>query len=286
MDTLLRMRAALATLPLYEERVEGMLSEWMSFMSHPLEQGVQRGTALQVDTQHTTWWVQNADSQILAERYWNFVSAIEIAAPVEQKLMQNALKQFEGDFATFLRMGDEREDTGWEIAGGPFSLKMAFGMVPKNPDSDPIRNWFAQADIDACTRFGRCIAANTYSYLHVQMPGNNVQDDLAYYVNLCETIGQTPLPQAILQAIAEENPDSLELSIWLASEGLLQMGLVLPQPSSKLQTLINLVLGPGRLDTLAAYEGSLGEKAEVQEVLIARNGLGLEAELRYAIQGA
>ena len=281
MESTLRMRAALPLLPFYQERVSGMFNEWLSFMTYPLEAGVTQFVKLDFKTSTTTWVVEHEQTAVLAERYDNFIGQLDFPA-VEKQLLKHATQAFQGRFRTWLLMGEAgSQDTGWEILGGPFSLATAFGMIPKNPDSPLLAQWLKQYGFEACTSFGRCIAGNNYSFLNTSIIGNTVSAQIQYYVDCCEALNQTALPDALLELLLEEQPEDLEMSFSFSPLGLVSMGLAWSNPSERIRTLLSSILDPTAQDTLSAYEGTLGSGAEANRLHLYRRASGLSAEIAY-----
>jgi hypothetical protein len=102
------------------------------------------------------------------------------------------------------------------------------------------------------------------------------------YISLCNALEIDPLPNPILEMIADFEPEYTEVSFWIGSNGLLKLGLIIPDPSEELILKTALLTGDGDIDMIAAYEGALGDVVATKlEISRTANGIESSWEYRY-----
>lgn len=278
----MRAQGAVASLPFLDERGEGVLTEWLKQMLFP-QNPMEREPTVQLSTDlyasEATTWVGNANA-LLQAQLKEFMQASGFA-DIEPKLLDRIVQQVpEGELYAWLRQGADTQETGW-VMDGLFALNDALALVPKGTVKDRLVQWYGQFEADACVRVGREVATNRYTILHTELFGETVQEDLELYTNLNQTLELSPVTDVLLDLLIEEDPEYLEVSYWLGSSGVLQLGLVVPDPSPRLVRQLSLAYDEGAVDTLAAFEGTLGS-AGPNKMLLARRASGVVVELYYA----
>jgi hypothetical protein len=226
----------------------------------------------------TTWKVK-MDTKTLAQRYAAFMKHAEFRTQ-EIDVLKKGLSSFKGDLNVWLRVGDNEQDTGWEIDNGVFPMEKLWGLVPTSTASEALKKWYQNAGADAFVKFGRCIASNTYSYFNTELFGDNASEDMEIYTSICNALSVDPLPSSILQMIAEYEPEFIEISYWLSGSGLLKIGLLIPDPSDELILKTAMITGDGDIEMIAAYEGALGGVTP-NSLEISRKGDSINAEWVY-----
>lgn len=281
-NTIMRTQAAIASLPFLDEAGEGLLTEWLNqmlFPQNPIEREPSVTLSTDLKTSQATTWVGNANG-LLAKQLQDFMEASDFKA-VERKLLKHMLDEVpEGQLHAWLRLGEDgARATGW-IIDGVFPLKEAMALVSKGTVKDHLEKWYAQFEADAAVRIGREVASERYTILHTELFGDNVQEDLELYLNLNHTLELSPITDVLLELILEEDPEYLEVAYWLGNGGVVQLGLVVPDPSPRLMQRLALAYDEGAVDTLAAFEGTLGSSG-ANKMLLARRASGIVVELYY-----
>lgn len=278
----MRSQAAMTTLPFIDEEREGLLTEWlhqMLFPQNPLEREPTVHLSTDLHADQATAWVGNVNA-LLKEQLKSFYKVggfKDIEAKLIDKIVQDVP---EGELQAWLRLGNnDQQETGW-VMDGVFALKQALAMVPKGSTKDQLTQWYAQFEADACIRVGRSVGGNRYTIVHTELFGDSVEADLELYAHLNKTLNLSPIPDVLLSLVVEENPEYLELSFWIGSEGILQLGLVVPAPSQEFVRRLSLAYDEEASNELAAFEGALGVE-EPTAMLIARRASGLVVELSY-----
>ena len=281
-ETIMRAQAAVASLPFLDENGEGLLTEWLNqmlFPQNPVEREPSVELSTDLYTSQATTWVGNANS-LLVEQLTAFMTASGFK-DIEPKLVQKLVEQLpEAALKAWLRLGEnEVQETGWVI-DGIFALDKALALVPKGAVKQKLVQWYGQFEADACIRVGRSVVGNRYTILHTELFGETVQEDLELYANLNQTLGLSPITDVLLDLLVEEDPEYLEVSYWLGNEGILQLGLVVPNPSPRLVRQLSLAYDESGSDRLAAFEGVLGTESP-NSMLLARRASGVTVELYY-----
>jgi hypothetical protein len=278
MENIFRMRGALAALPFISPEHETLMSEWMNQMLSPME-NAEIFVKANSNLSETTWKVK-MDTKTLAQRYAAFMKHADFK-PVEIDVLKKGLTTFKGDFSVWLSIGKNEQDSGWEIDNGVFPLEQLWGLIPGNVE-ESLKKWYKKFDADAFVKFGRCIASNTYSYFNTELFGNNAEEDMELYISLCNALEIDPLPNPLLEMIADFEPEYTEVSFWIGSNGLLKLSLIIPDPSEELILKTALLTGDGDIDMIAAYEGALGDVVATKlEISRTANGIESSWEYRY-----
>lgn len=281
-NTIMRTQAAVASLPFLDEAGEGLLTEWlhqMLFPQNPMEREPTVVLSTNLQANQATTWVGNANG-LLKEQLDAFMAASNFK-DVERKLLAHMLDEVpDGQLYAWLSQGiGGAQTTGWVI-DGLFPLKEALALVPKGAVRDRLKDWYAQFEADAAVRVGREIASGSYTILHTELFGENIQEDLELYINLNRTLELSPITDVLLDLLVDEDPEYLEVAYWLGNGGVMQLGLVVPAPSPRLMQRLALAYNEGAVDTLAAFEGTLGSTGP-NKMLLARRDSGIVVELHY-----
>jgi len=283
-ESLVRVKSAVASLPFISPEQEGLVNEWYNqllFPSSPADEETQMYLGSSVAMDELICYAENGKKNLALQ----FIKLMEASKfrPVEEKLLKKAFQTFkEGEISAWLRLGQQQQDTGW-LFSGLFSLVEALKMIPDSDKSDQkekLEAWYKKYEADACVKVGRCVSGAAYTFLHTELFGDNTAEDLEIYGDLMKTLDIAALPDPLLDLILNESPEYIEVTYWMASDGVIRTGLYIPNPSQDLILKSSLVIGGGAIDDLAAFEGSLGaQKAKFIEFYRADKGIG--AELRY-----
>lgn len=280
-ETIMRTQSAILALPFIKSENEELLTEWLNQMIFPLNPMLdepQITLSASIDAQKVTCSV-NGDKDNLLAQFTQFVEASKLQES-ELKVLQKACKLIpEGELSTWLQLSEGTQETGWTI-NGLFPLSHAFAITPKNKQLDKLKEWYASFEADACIRVGRSVAGNRFTILHTELFGNSISEDIQLYLDLMTQLEISALPTPLLEMIAEEDPEYLELSFWLAKAGVIKAGLVLPEPSENLVRYLSLAYAEDASEALAGFEGSIGAE-NPSSISLSRTEKGVQVELFY-----
>lgn len=283
-ETLVRVKSAVSSLPFISPEQEGLVNEWYNqllFPSNPEAEETLMYLGSSAAMDELICYVENGKKN-LATQLLKIMQASNFR-PIEEKLLKKAFQEFkEGEIAAWLRIGSNKRETGW-LFKGLFPLVEALKMIPDSDKSDQkekLSAWYAKYEADACVKVGRCVSSGAYTMLHTELFGDNTEEDIEIYGDLMHTLGIAPLPEPLLDLILEEAPEYIEVSYWMAANGVLRTGLYIPDPSLDLIMKSSLVIGGGAIDDLAAFEGSLGVE-KVRFIEFYRTAEGIGAEFQY-----
>jgi hypothetical protein len=276
MENIFRMKGSLAALPFLTEEQEKLMSEWIQQMHYPME-NAEIMVSINSNLSETTWKVK-MDTKTLAQRYAAFMKHADFK-PIEIDVLKKGLGSFKGDFSVWISIGKEEQDSGWEIDNGIFPLEQLWGLLPGTVE-ESLKKWYAEKDANAFVKFGRCIAANTYSYFSTELFGSNAEEDMELYLSICNALDVDPLPTTILQMIADYEPDFTEVFFHIAANGLVKIGLSIPNPNEELILKTAMLTGDSDLEMLAAFEGTLGDVVATK-LDISRSANGIESSWEY-----
>lgn len=279
MEHILRLRYSLASLKNISPEKEELMTEWIGQMLQP-DDDYQLSVSISSDISESTWKV-NTETKINMERYIEFMQFAEFK-PIETELLKKVTTAFKGDLITWMNIGNEKQNTGWEIYNGIFPLDKVWGIIPESTQRNTLKNWLSEIGVEAIVKYGRSIAADTYSYINFELPGESVVENLELYYNLCAKLNLDPLPTAILDLIAASEPDYLEIACYLSAQGIIKIGILIPDPSDNFVSLINMVNGEGDLEMQAAFQGSLGSD-DYSGIEIYRDNDGINSELTFSM---
>lgn len=276
MENIFRMKGSLAALPFINQEQGILMSEWIQQMVMPME-NADITVSVNSDLSETCWKVK-MDTKTLAPRYAEFMRFADFN-PIEIDVLKKGLVSFKGELSVWLAIGNEEQDSGWEIDNGIFPMSHLWGLIPGNVE-ESLKKWYAGHDSDAFVKFGRCIAANNYSYFSTELFGKDTEEDMELYYSISEALEMDPLPTSILELIVDFEPEYTEVFFHIASSGLLKFGISIPDPSEELIMKVAMLTGDGDLEMLAAFEGSLGD-IDTRKLNISRTPYGIEASWEY-----
>ncbi|WCL81303.1 hypothetical protein PPO43_15110 [Saprospira sp. CCB-QB6] len=283
MESIIRMRGALASLPFMTDDKEGLLRQWLGQMRPFMETETRLLNSTAFNQSDVCWGVESEDHKLLAKRFAEFVKIAglnENELKVFKKGLQIAAAQ--GKLQLFIELGENRQNTGWAF-NGQYPLSQTLKLVPASEHRDKIETWYAQFDADAAVLFGRSLAADTYSFFATELFGETPSQNADLHIDQAKALNVNPLPDALLGILVEDEPNYMESFFKMSKTGLLEMGLRIPAPSSKMITKLALVLGNSGLDGMAAYEGSLGNGFEKRFLQISRRSTGIIAQTQFAL---
>lgn len=281
LNTIVRTQSAMTSLPFVKPESEVLIREWLHQMLFPMNPTLEDpkvSLSTTIDASKVTCWADN-DLEILKKQLLEFMKVSNFNE-TESKVLNIITDAVpEGRLCSWLQLSEGGQETGW-VMDGVFSLETAFKLVPKGTLKDKLQAWYKSHDADACIRVGRSIAGNRFTILHTELFGDSSIEDIQLYIDLMTILDLSPLPEALLEMIVNNNPEYLEIAFWIAKEGLIKTGLVVPTPSDVFVRQMSLVYGEENADTLAAFEGSIGADAPIA-MQLSRDALGIQIELIY-----
>lgn len=258
--SLSRVQTALTVLPYFKVSFMDSVNEWFEVLVYPDQplnlDIVPVRSGVQVDGQGCTFIAQN-ERKILAKQFAQLVQANGYAE-VEIKLLQRAYSQIpDGRLEAFLNVRKSGMDMGWTI-DGLFEIEKAYELVPDGDAKNTLRQWYSDIDANACLRLGRSVGGG-YTIVHSELPGDDAGESIEYYASAAAAFEVDILPVELLEVIAADEPDYLEVFFHIGKAGLFKFGLRVPQPSDNLiRAALFGLAGDTGMETVAAYEGSLG----------------------------
>ena len=280
-NTIMRTQSALTTLPFIKPENETLLTEWLHQMLFPMnptmdDPKVSLSTSIEAD--RVTCWADN-ELDILKVQLLEFIQASKFKE-IEEKALKMIVKGVpDGRLSAWLQLTDGGQETGW-VMDGVFPLEKALKIIPKCEAKNNLEAWYKKYGADACIRVGRSMAGNRFAILHTELFGETALEDVQLYIDLMAALNLSPLPDVLLELIAEENPEFIELSFWIGNTGILKAGLVIPEPSDVFVRQMALVYAEESADTLAAFEGSIGADAPAA-MQLSREAAGVKVDLIY-----
>jgi hypothetical protein len=279
MEHILRLRYSLASLKNISPEKEELMTEWIGQMLLA-DDDYQLSVSVCSDISETTWRV-NTETKINMERYIEFMQFAEFK-PIETELLKKVTTAFKGDLITWMNIGNEKQNTGWEIYNGIFPLDKVWGIIPESTQRNTLKNWLSEIGVEAFVKYGRSIAADTYSYINFELPGESIVENLELYYNLCSKLNLDPLPTPILDMIAASESDYLEIACYLSAQGIIKFGILIPDPTDSFVKLMNMVNGEGDLEMQAAFQGSLGSD-DYTGIEVYRDNDGINSVLTFSM---
>lgn len=262
-NSLSRVQSAFIALPFFKRGLATVIEEWFDLLVYPenpvLSEQIPIQAGIAANGLAATFLVQNQREGLVAQ--FTALMKANNYPEMETKLFQRALSQVpEGEVEVFLNAKNVGVDQGWTI-NGYFPISKAFEMLADGAVENKIKAWYESIGADACVKVGRSVGGN-YTIIHTELAGDDAREWLEYYVDAARTFGLDALPNELLELIASDEPESLELIIHANKEGFLKFGLRLPQPSTRVQQAVLLAFANDKsLETIAEFEGGLGAGA-------------------------
>lgn len=255
-----RVQTALVSLPFYKKGLASATEEWIDLLLYPLASSNFNSTPLQAcvsaNGQTATYLIQNSRENLVAQ-----LQALMQAngyPEVETKLLQRALSQMpDAQLEAFLQTKNTGVDQGWTLSG-LFPIAKAFEMLPDGPTENALRAWCTQVGLQAAVSVGRSVGGN-YTLIRTALPGDTPADNLEYYRHAAKTLKIDSLPVELLEAIAGDEPDDIELIINANKEGFVKFGIRVLAPSNRLLQATFLAFSTDKeIEYVADFMGSLG----------------------------
>lgn len=283
-EELIRSKSAIATVPFVSAEQEGLANEWYNqllYPSNPMEENTGINMAVRADFEEVICYAHNGRKELATQ----FVKTMEASKfqPIEIKLFKKFYHEFkDGELECWLKLSPTNQETGWTFKG-IFPLKSALVAIPKGKTAnhkDLYIEWYEKQEADACVKVGRAVSSGAYTFIHTELFGSTIGEDLEIYSDLMHHLQIEPLPSPLLNLILEESPEFIEMSFHFGSNGIVRAGLSFTNPSQEFIIKLALVLGKGSSDALGAFEGALGAK-KTTTVDIYRTKKGVFADFSY-----
>lgn len=277
-----RLQAALLVLSFYQSELANIVEEWFDLLvypDNPLDYNITPvQTAIAADGKTVSFIAQN-EREVLSQQFLA-LAKLNGYPEVEQKLLKRALSQIpDGKLEIFLHTGTSGIDQGWTVSG-LFEIAKAFELVESSETKTSLQKWYQEIGSDACLRVGRSVGGG-YTILHTELAGDTAGESIEYYLNAADTFELDALPNEVLELIAADEPEYLEIFFHVSKDGMTKFGLRVPQPSLALIQAALFAFGTEKsMNTIGEYEGALGaEKAHFIDFYT--NAKGFNAQLFY-----
>ena len=281
LNTIMRIQSAMTSLPFIQTAQEDLIREWLMQMLSPTNPSLENPNvrlSTTIDTSKVTCWATN-DMALLRQQLLDLMEVSNFNE-MESKALKVLTKDIpEGKLSSWLQLNEGGQETGWVI-DGVFPLAEAFKLVPKGAIKDKLQAWYKSHEADACVRVGRSIASNRFAILHTELFGDSAIEDIQLYIDLMDELDLSPLPEALLELIANDRPEYIELAFSIGHNGIIKVGLVIPEPSEKLFHQLSLVYAEDAAESLAEFEGILGATA-IKALQLSREASGIAIDLHY-----
>jgi hypothetical protein len=270
-----RVQSALLALPFYKPGLTNIVEQWFDILVYPNSPlnynltPVQSGIA--ADGKQVTFIAQN-ERDVLASQFLA-LAKINDYPEVENKLLQRALAQIpDGKLEAFLHTGVSGIDQGWTISG-LFDIAKAFELTESSETKTELQKWYKDIGSNACLRVGRSVGG-AYTVLHSELAGDTAGENIEYYLNAAEVFGLDALPNEVLELIAADQPDFIEIFFHVSKAGIVKFGLRVPEPSLALIQAALFAFGTEKsMNIVGDYEGALGvQKADYIDLYITAKG--------------
>lgn len=149
-------------------------------------------------------------------------------------------------------------DGGWYFPVD-ISLKMALEAADPGEPARKVQEWGDKHSVDKAFSVGRDMGAAPprQTEIRIKLPGNDHATQWGMATDAFSMFGFPPLPEASVHILQENKSAGICLSVIVASEGFVRLGVMVPKPST--ETVLKLcTLAGANNEDLAAFEGSLG----------------------------
>jgi hypothetical protein len=262
-NSLSRVQAAFIALPFFKRGLATVIEEWFDLLVYPenslTNEQVPIQAGIAANGLAAVFLVQNQREGLVSQ--FTALMKANNYPEMENKLFQRALSQMpDGEVEVFLNVKNTGVDQGWTI-NGYFPLAKALEMLADGEVENKIKAWYDSFGADACVKVGRSVGG-AYTIIHTELAGENAGEWLEYYLDAARAFGLDTFPNELLELIASDEPEALELIIHANKDGFLKFGFRLPQPSTRVQQAILLAFATDKsLGVIADFEGGLGAGA-------------------------
>lgn len=279
-----RIKAALNAVSLPDAKTMGETAqEWVELFCYPESDNdnIQPlELSLAVPTGAVTVIARN-DRPVLAKQLAKLMAANQYPE-VETKLLQLGFKELPTAFLSCeVEMTGKERDVRW-AASDVLPIDAAFKLIPDGPMEAKLKEWYEEADSNACLSIGRSVGGG-YTSWETELPGDTVRFAMSAYSYLCRQLEVEPLPDPVADAIDAANPEEMTTFGRFTKNGATKMGLIIRNPSDQIIEIARLSGANGAkkvLDAIATFEGSLG-KANPDKVAFSMSARGWEVEFFY-----
>ena len=257
--TCVRLQMAAAALLDGRSPAAREMDRWMGKMlsagSFTGEAATEFGVSLSADHRRLTWRVYG-DPDHLIPPMGDYLLAAGIPDAEICRLGEAEETIAPERLCTWIERTGESLNVGWT-----FPVDVPLAQALPGAARAGLREWAKKHGIEACTSLGRAIGAgNPYSQLRLPLPGEKTAPQLAAALEAFAALGVPSPSDDVVGALLERGRAELALSAWLSASGVVKMGLLVPQPETKLALHLCRAAGvrPDQYKTLAGFEGVLG----------------------------
>ncbi len=236
-----------------------ILQEWLQAVpvgaydeQLPLEYKV----SLTADLQQLTWWAAGLPGQLIGPMAAYF-SQIGVSTSELERIRSLGEEIQPARLGSWMQMTPDSLDGGWYF---PLQLPLtpALKVAEASRDKVTLQKWAQKHAVAHCAQLKRSMGAG-YPYTEIQfiLPGNSLSQKLDNGLALFKRLEAPSFSEITLSTILDSEKEELMASVWLASEGIAKVGLLLPTPSTKLMLKLCMTADINQDAGLAAFQGSL-----------------------------
>ncbi|AOX02093.1 hypothetical protein BJP34_24015 [Moorena producens PAL-8-15-08-1] len=258
----------------------GEMSQWLNRMlslgTFTGEAANEFGISFTINQGQLTWLVSgNPDSMIpqLSEyliEVGTSESELERISAAEEKIKPARL-------GVWISRTEETTNTGWYFPVN-IPLSQALAGVEVSQAKQQLTSWASRHKLETCSGLGRSIGVgNPYTELWLPLPGDQIEQQLFLALEGFSALGVPSLPDQALVAILKSSQVGLVLSVWLSATGVVKIGLLVPNPGTRLMLQLWRTAGINQYEVFAAFEGALGvDSPAYVECQFLSKGFGVE----------
>jgi hypothetical protein len=174
-------------------------------------------------------------------------------------------------------------DVGWYLRPQGDLLANALPYLAASPALQQVLAWAKQYNVTACARFGKSLASEEgLCELYLPVTAPTPRRALETGLVLFRYVGLDFPPDELLSAVLLHSQSELVVSLRLSDDGLVGLGLMLPQPSTELVLRLCDAAGQGQDQKLAIFEGCLNAGSPIfVELQQLAEGWGVELHYQY-----
>jgi hypothetical protein len=284
MELRFKMKMALLdNLPWVAEAQEALLDRWLDsvplILGYDDEDLVEYEVAVTADLQRLTLRAAGEASRYIPAlaQFFQEVGAQE----AEMTQLSQLGEQLQpATLGSWLEVRPDALDGGWYF---PMTLPLTAALAVAHPtdSAQSLAAWAKSYGVETSTGLGHSMGGG-YPRTEIQLllPGEAIAAQLEAGLQLFEALDAPALPSIAIAALEELSPPGLVASVWLTAEGIAKVGLLSPQPPTKLIIQLCIAAGINQDDALAAFQGTL-DVAGPNFVECQQVAEGLNVEVHY-----
>lgn len=286
-DTLagkVRMQLALAQTPVGRSPRGQVFLEWLEFMLGYRAHGgdVQSlGVSFTADLSRMSWWLSRGGHALL-ERHLLLFKQNGLPETESARLVEICREFPSSRLGAWLACEVDTQEAGWFLHGD-FSLQEILIHIPPSAEAALLSDWAKRHRIIRCPLLARPAGAvGDYYRLHVPLPGDTVQAQMAAGLALFDAYGIPELPHPALAALLNADALPLELTVAISTAGVHHLGILGRQVNTERTIQLCRATGMTDLEDVAGVRGALGAP-ELAPAEGAQTGAGFQTYLHLPV---